>query len=137
MFCAQCGSENKDDTEFCTNCGNALRGNTPVGQAATAAPNAYAPVYDQGYMPNNRAPIAGTQRTVPRCNSCGYIGNWEVGPLFKTRDLIIGVGLCITVVGAPFGVGWLVGTAIKRSNKDNREKICPQCKAENLWTFVY
>lgn len=137
MFCTQCGSENEDNTAFCTTCGNAFKGSAPVEQATMAPPNPPAPVYGQGTALNNSAPVAGVQRTVPRCTSCGYIGDWEVGPLFKTHDLIIGIGACFTFVGAPFGIGWLAITAIMRANKDNREKICPQCKAKNLWTFVY
>lgn len=132
MYCTKCGSQNDDNTAFCTNCGSPMGESAPVEQPIAQAPTYPAPVTNQ-----TAAPVYGVQRSVPRCTACGYVGEWKVGPLFPTRDLVIGIGACLTVVGAPFGLGWLAIDLLVRGKKDNREKICPQCKAQNMWTFVY
>ncbi len=35
------------------------------------------------------------------------------------------------------GIVYLILIIIIRSNPNRRGKICPVCKAHNMWTFVY
>lgn len=132
MYCTKCGSQNDDNTAFCTNCGSPMGESAPVEQPIAQAPTYPAPVTNQ-----TAAPVYGVQRSVPRCTACGYVGEWKVGPLFRPIDLIVGIVPMVTVVGAAWGIPYLAVTGLIRSNKDRREKICPQCNAKNMWTFIY
>ncbi len=108
MFCKQCGKEMNEGTKFCPHCGG--------GQEAEV---------------KNSPEI----RKIPKCTCCGYVGEWKVGPVFRPVDFIIGI--LFLFLGVVPGLIYLGVVGIIRSNKDNREKICPKCKAKNLWTFTY
>ena len=134
-----------DDAKFCPACGN-----------ATVAPNsaptqAYNPQYQnpmptqgyqpqmpmQGYNPYLQAPMPGvpTHHPVPKCTYCGHIDEWEVGPLFRTMDYILGIAF--TMCGVVPGLIYFGIVGVVRSNKDNREKYCKKCGAKNMFTNVY
>lgn len=101
-----------------------------------------------GYPPNNASNMQndaanavqnvqyGTQRhDVPKCTCCGYVGQWEIEPLIRPMDWVIGIAFTFLACGS--GLVYLGVVAAIRSNKDNRAKICPACKARNLFTFIY
>lgn len=111
MYCSKCGTENENGVKFCTKCG---AGTDPtVVQVVQAQP---------------------MKHEVPKCTCCGYEGQWKLAPVIRPIDWIITLGLLIF-----FGAGlvYLLITVVIRSNKDRRSKICPNCKAKNLWTFLY
>jgi len=59
MFCGECGTENKDTSSFCRNCGKALK--TPQQAAAPMAPAApVQPTPSSYYIPPVGAPAPGT-----------------------------------------------------------------------------
>ena len=72
---------------------------------------------------------------VPRCTACGNVGPWKVESLLRPVDWVIGIVLM--VLGFIPGVVYLGVTIAIRSNKDRRAKICPKCKAKNMFTFQY
>jgi hypothetical protein len=74
------------------------------------------------------------QHSVPMCLSCGTVTPWQVGPLYQPINLIIGLVFLIAWGG---GLIYLLVVGIRRSDPNNREKVCPFCKAKNMWTFVY
>lgn len=74
-----------------------------------------------------------SNKRIPKCTHCGYVGEWDVEPLFRPMDWVIGI-LLICLFGT--GLVYLGVVALIRSNPDNRAKICRQCKARNLFTFV-
>lgn len=112
MFCKDCGSEIPEGAAHCGKCG--------------------APV-DEGKQ--NLNPTGPIRRSVPQCTHCGYVGEWKLGPVLRGMDIII--GLVLMLLGVVPGLVYMGVVAVIRSNKDNREKICPKCKAKNLWTFQY
>lgn len=112
MVCNRCGHKMEDGTRFCTSCGNNL---TEVGSQN---------FYSQ--------PV---KHDVPKCTCCGYVGPWKKGPLFRPVDIIIGIALLI--LGVIPGIVYLGVVAAIRASGDRREKICPKCKAKNMWTFMY
>lgn len=75
------------------------------------------------------------RNNIPKCTCCGYIGNWELDKVFRPMDWVIGIILLL--LGIVPGLIYLGVVGLIRSNKDRRAKICPQCKARNLWTFLY
>ena len=115
MFCQKCGAQNPDNAAHCTACGQLMQGTVQV---------------------QPQVQVGGPQRhDVPRCSCCGYVGQWQVESLFRPMDWVIGILLLI--LGIIPGIVYLVTVALIRSNKDRRAKICPSCKARNLWTFFY
>lgn len=113
MFCQKCGTQNPDGAINCTNCGQPMQNTVQVqGQA-----------------------YGGTKHDVPRCTCCGYVGQWKLDSLFRPMDYVIGILLLF--LGIIPGVIYLVVVGLIRSNKNRRAKICPSCKARNLWTFFY
>lgn len=76
-----------------------------------------------------------TKHDVPKCSHCGHVGPWKVEPVLLGIHWVIGIILMI--LGIVPGIVFLAVVAIIRSNADNRAKICPHCKAKNLFTFIY
>ena len=107
MYCKNCGSEMAETAQKCDKCGAA------IVEGVASQP---------------------TKHDVPKCTCCGYEGPWKVAPLIRPIDWVIGIGLLFFFGG---GLVYLLITAIVRSNKSNRAKICPNCKSKNLWTFLY
>jgi hypothetical protein len=94
---------------------------------APAAPAA--PQYAQA------APVGAIQsHAVPKCLSCGYVGPWKVDGLLRPMDWVIGL---LFMVAFGSGLVYLVVVALLRSNKNNRAKICTNCKARNMFAFQY
>jgi hypothetical protein len=118
-------------------------GNQPL-QSVPPLPPGYFPPNQQGqpaplpsgyFPPNQPSNIMPQQRhEVPRCMSCGTITQWNVEPLFLLRHFIIG-GLLLLFFGS--GLLYFLIVAIIRSSSKSRSKICPNCGARNLWTFIY
>ena len=112
-YCTACGAMLNEGSMICPACGKSqdcpppLQVNTPHGQT----------------------------HPVPKCTCCGYIGNWKVEPLFRPMDWVIGIIGGIITCG--FGLTYFLVVGLIRSNKDRRDKICPNCNARNLWTFIY
>lgn len=108
MFCNKCGQQNPDGSAVCSSCGNALA------------------VQQQNVAPQTH--------NVPKCTCCGHVGEMKPGPLFRTSD-IIWIALLLCLAGA--GFFYLIFILIMRGNPEKREKICPNCKAQNMFTYVY
>jgi len=94
---------------------------------------------NEGYMPGDtvvdKSPNqGGTQHNIPKCQHCGNIGQWVVGPIFTPTDWIIG-GVLFFAFGGGFIYLLIVG--ISRSNPNNRPKKCAQCGSQNMFTFIY
>ena len=129
MFCKNCGSALEDQANFCPKCGT-LQANPSQQQPAQNSTNLFGSTTPTDYtnMPS------GMSNQTPRCTHCGYVGNWTVGPILRPIDFIIGIVLLL--LGIIPGVVYLGVVAAIRMNPDRREKICPRCKAQNLWTFI-
>lgn len=112
MFCPKCGKEVANGNSFCNHCGAPMNGQ-PVQVAQPAM----------------------QKHTDPQCTCCGYVGKWKLGPILRPMDYVIGIILLF--LGVVPGICYLGTVILIRSNKDRREKICPKCKAKNLWTFIY
>ena len=106
----------------------------PPNQPAPYPPGPFPP--PAGYFPPNQQGnmMLQQRRALPRCMSCGTITQWNVEPLLLPRHIIIG-GLLLFFFGG--GLLYFLVVIIMRSNPDNRAKICPNCGARNLWTFIY
>lgn len=76
-----------------------------------------------------------TTHNMPRCTACGNVGQWQVESILRPIDWII--GLVLMIMGFLPGLIYLGVTIAIRSNKDRRAKICPMCKAKNMFTFQY
>jgi hypothetical protein len=78
-------------------------------------------------MPQQRHPV-------PKCLNCGAITQWTVEPILLARHIIIFLILLLF-----FGAGliYLLIVLVIRSGSNARSKICPNCGAHNLWTFLY
>lgn len=113
MFCSKCGSEVANGNSFCNACGASINAQ-PVAQPMQSAMQRHAE---------------------PQCTCCGYIGPWKLGHILRPMDYVI--GLILLFLGVVPGIIYVGTVALIRSNKDRREKICPKCKAKNLWTFIY
>lgn len=70
----------------------------------------------------------------PRCQSCGYVGPFQVEPLLLTHHIVIFVVLLLAFGG---GLVYLLVILLMRSSESNRAKICPSCGSRNMFTFVY
>ncbi len=116
MFCSKCGSEIKNDVKFCSMCGSSVSVN----------------VADTGNQSSNAVP---THHEIPKCNYCGNIAPWKVGPILRPMDFVIGVALLL--LGFIPGLVYLGVVALIRSNDKNREKICTKCGARNMFTNLY
>ena len=82
-----------------------------------------------------QTPQYGMQRhSVPQCTCCGHIGPMKTGPLIKPMDWVIFFALLL-LCGC--GFIYLGITIVCRMNKNNREKICTNCHAKNMFTYVY
>ncbi|MBP3378850.1 MAG: zinc ribbon domain-containing protein [Clostridia bacterium] len=141
MFCTNCGQKNNDGAKFCAGCGCALVSNsserTEQATQYTPAPqyNAPQPYYAQpNYAQPNYGQHPESYHKQPKCTHCGHIGEWDIGPVIRPIDWVIGICLLFFFGG---GLIYLVIVAAVRSNKDRREKICRNCKAKNLFTFNY
>lgn len=112
-YCSACGTMLNEGSMVCPSCGKSQdcplppQVNTPRGQT----------------------------HSVPKCTCCGYVGNWKLEPVFRPMDWAIGIIGGIITFG--FGFVYLLVVGLIRSNKNRRDKICPNCKARNLWTFIY
>jgi hypothetical protein len=75
-----------------------------------------------------------TTHQVPKCLSCGHVGPWKVDGLFRPMDWLIGLGFLVF-----FGTGlvYMLVVGLIRLNKNNRAKICTNCKARNMFAFQY
>lgn len=114
MFCQKCGSQNPDNAVQCASCGQPMQNAVPV------------------QIPVQTQPV---KHDVPRCTCCGYVGEWKLDSVFRPVDFVIGIILLI--LGIFPGIIYFATVGLIRSNKDRRAKICPSCKAKNLWTFFY
>lgn len=112
MYCKNCGAEIKEGQAFCQNCG---------GNATQS--------YNE--QSNNYVP---TKHDVPRCTCCGYTGPWKIDSLLRPIDWVLSICL-LPLAGA--GFFYFITVIAVRANKSRRAKICPSCKARNLWTFIY
>ncbi len=130
MFCRKCGTELCDDANFCPKCGSSQNDST-VNQSAPENQifDSLKKINLTGAM--KEAPVHGK---TPKCTHCGYVGNWKSGPVLRPIDFIIGIALLL--FGFIPGLVYLGVVALIRYNPDRREKICPQCKAQNMWTFL-
>jgi hypothetical protein len=75
-----------------------------------------------------------TRHGVPKCQACGYIGQWNVEPLLLTHHILITIFFMLFFGG---GLIYLLIVVISRSNESSRGKVCPSCGAKNMHTFVY
>lgn len=110
MFCQKCGAKNPENANNCFSC----------GQQLTAS---------------MQQDMSQQKHDIPRCTCCGYIGEWKLDSLFRPVDFVIGIILIF--LGVVPGIIYFATVGLIRSNKDRRAKICPKCKARNLWTFFY
>lgn len=79
--------------------------------------------------------MAGEARhSVPKCQACGYVGQWNVEALLLPHHIIIALVLMIFFGG---GLIYLLIVVIARSNESGRSKICPNCGSKNMHTFLY
>ena len=115
MFCSKCGNEIKNNANFCSMCGNSVSNNA----AET----------------DNQSNNIPTHHEIPKCNYCGNIAHWNVGPILRPMDFVIGVGLLL--LGFIPGLVYLGVVAVIRSDEKNREKICTKCGARNMFTNLY
>lgn len=97
------------------------------------------PNYGQNHQygaPNYmQIPQYGIQRhDIPKCTCCGYVGSWDVEPVLLPMHWAIGI-LLLLFCGT--GILYLILVAAIRANKNNRAKICKNCKAHNMFTFMY
>lgn len=111
MYCKNCGTEMENGQLFCKNCGASMTQDVKI--QTSSAP---------------------TKHDVPQCTCCGYTGPWKVDSLLRPIDWVLGICL-IPFAGA--GIFYFITVMAIRANKKRRAKICPQCKARNLWTFIY
>lgn len=75
-----------------------------------------------------------TCHATPKCTHCGYVGEWKLESLLLPHHIIIFL-IFLFFWGA--GLIYLIVILIIRMRPDSRAKICPHCKARNLWTFYY
>ena len=108
-FCKNCGNQIKDDAVFCDKCGTNTADGTSGAQAMTT-------------------------HTVPKCTCCGHIGEMKPGPLLRGSDIL---WICLLMLLAGAGFVYLIFILIVRANPAKREKICPNCKSQNMITYVY
>lgn len=109
MYCKNCGTELENGQTFCKNCGAPMEDN----KATASTP---------------------MKHEVPKCTCCGYVGQWKLESILRPIDWVLGICL-LPFAGA--GIFYFITVIAVRSNKNRRAKICPQCKARNLWTFLY
>lgn len=114
MFCSKCGQQISEDSNWCSNCGNAVGNNQQV-----AAEN------------NQAVPQT---HSVPKCTCCGYAGEFKPGPLIRSNDIIWMLLLLFTGFGILVYLAYIL---IIRSNPKNREKLCPNCGSKNMFTYLY
>jgi len=76
-----------------------------------------------------------TKHDVPKCTCCGYVGPWKEEPVLTGKHWVIGIVLM--VFGFVPGLIYLGVSVAIRSGKGKRSKICTNCKAQNLFTFIY
>ena len=104
MICKNCGATNVRGSEKCNYCGNIL---------------------------DDRK---GVQRTVPKCTSCGNVGEFKKKPTLCATD--IAVSCILTPV---FGIG-LIYFAVAwnlAKKKGYCAHICPKCGAKDTERFIY
>lgn len=116
MFCSKCGKEIETNAKFCSTCGSVVAVN----------------ILSENIAETNGIPV---HRDMPKCNYCGNIAPWKIGPVLRPLDFIIGVGLLL--FGFVPGLIYLGVVALIRSNEKNREKICTKCGARNMFTNMY
>ena len=59
MFCTKCGQQNSDDSTFCIQCGNSMKGTVPAPKEQTP-PNTYSSVQGQNVLPVQTVPVQAT-----------------------------------------------------------------------------
>lgn len=111
MFCNKCGCQLADDSKWCSSCGAAVGGN--VTQENTGAPQTH---------------------NIPKCTCCGHVGEMQPGPLLRKSDILWILLLFVTFFG---GFVYLAYILMLRADPKKREKICPKCKSQNMYTYVY
>lgn len=115
MFCGKCGGFLPADIDFCPNCGVAVPRTAKPVQQPLPVSNKY-------------------HHNTPKCLNCGYVGEWNLEPVMRTCDWVIG-GVLILCFGFGF-LYWIIIGAI-RSKESHRAKICPSCNAVNQWSYEY
>ena len=123
MFCSNCGKKLADGSVFCSSCGTKANGAKNNNQSEQSNQN-----------PTNTVNVP-SHHEIPKCNYCGNIEEWNVGPLFRPLDYVLGVVLLL--LGFFPGLAYLGVVGVIRSNKNNREKICKKCGAKNMFTNMY
>ena len=117
--CTTCGNEITNGESYCKVCGAPNNLNAQTQNYAQTQPQSYAPTYHD----------------VPKCTHCGHIGPWKVQSILRPMDIVITIVLLF--LGVIPGIVYAGVVIAIRANKDNREKICTQCKSKNLFTFNY
>jgi hypothetical protein len=81
-----------------------------------------------------RPSAQGEHQNLPKCLNCGKVTQWKIEPLFLPIHIGIALGLLCAFGG---GLIYIILVGLQRANPANRSKICPNCGAQNMWTFVY
>ncbi len=131
MFCKNCGNELENNAKFCSKCGCSVEEGNPH-QYNTNNVNSFGTIKSGNLFSKSTTNCNPNQ--TPKCTHCGYVGNWTIGPILRPIDFVIGI--VFLFLGIFPGLIYLGVVAAIRMNPDRREKICPNCKAQNLWTFI-
>lgn len=110
---------------FCKNCG------TEISNGAATCPNCQQPVVEQ--VTYVQQPASQSHPT-PKCTCCGHVGEMKAGPILTTSDWLW-FFMLLFLAGA--GFIFLAFRLITRADPKKREKICPNCGAKNMYTYVY
>ena len=113
MFCKNCGNVVKPNAQYCAGCGAKVQRNEEIIVTKDV------PVFHE----------------IPKCTYCGNVAPWKVGPVLRPLDFLVG-GIFLLFCIVP-GATYLACVAMLRSNEKNREKICTECGARNMFTNIY
>ena len=91
MYCSKCGKELSEGAKFCDGCGNKIENGNEVKNTNTNS---------------------NQKKEVPKCTHCGYVGEWEVGPILRPIDFIIGVAFLF--LGVVPGLIYWSGSSYKK-----------------------
>lgn len=122
MFCSNCGNKIPDGTNVCPTC---TQNNSQQFNVQPAM---------QPFQQNNTQQMGLQTHPTPKCTCCGYTGEFKPGPMLTTNDWIWFLMLLFL---AGVGFIFLAYRVITRMDPKKREKICPNCKSQNMFTYVY